>query len=222
MRSVPVRVDFAGGWLDVPKFARNHTFIVNCTIQPLVSAEFWAYHKNSGLGGSAAWKVLNGENAFESEEKLGVGWQDPAVITETGLCVWRSGPKPILECKVNPDFLNGRLALYWTGVSHNTPGLVDNNRDYDLIQEAGQIGYHGVNDKNLWELAEAINLSYKVQLKEGMEELPVIQNSLAKKYLGGGFGGFGLYLFYNPENREKAALTHTLTIVEPYMREFFV
>jgi len=33
----PLRVDFAGGWLDVPRFAREGEFVVNCAISPLVS-----------------------------------------------------------------------------------------------------------------------------------------------------------------------------------------
>jgi len=33
---LPLRVDFAGGWLDVPKMSRKGAFIVNCTITPKV------------------------------------------------------------------------------------------------------------------------------------------------------------------------------------------
>jgi hypothetical protein len=54
----------------------------------------------AGLGGSAAHAFLNGKDPVQSELDLGVGWQDPAVIRETGLCVWRSGPKPVLDFKV--------------------------------------------------------------------------------------------------------------------------
>ena len=49
----PLRVDFAGGWLDVPRFARQGSFIVNCAISPLVSLKEWSYQKRSGLGGAA-------------------------------------------------------------------------------------------------------------------------------------------------------------------------
>ena len=103
---VALRVDFGGGWLDVPKLAQNGAYIVNCTISPLVSLSDWRYKQGGGLGGSAAYAMLVGLNAIDSELNLGVGWQDPAVISETGLCVWRSGPKPQLHFKANPDFLN--------------------------------------------------------------------------------------------------------------------
>ena len=93
---VPVRVDFAGGWLDVPKYALEGAYIVNCTITPFVSKSDWPYEKKSGLGGSAAWAILKGEDGVQSELDLGVGWQDAAAINETGLCAWRSGPKPEL------------------------------------------------------------------------------------------------------------------------------
>ena len=43
---VPVRVDFAGGWLDVPKYALEGAYIVNCTITPFVSKSDWPYEKN--------------------------------------------------------------------------------------------------------------------------------------------------------------------------------
>ena len=71
----------------------------NCAISPLVSISSWDYEKRSGLGGSAAWALLNGEDGVDSELNLGVGWQDPAVITETGLCVWKSGLRPTLHLK---------------------------------------------------------------------------------------------------------------------------
>ena len=118
----PLRVDFAGGWLDVPRFSRPGEFVVNCAISPLVSLREWPYEKQAGLGGSGAWALLNGRDGVESEIDLGVGWQDPAVIRETGLCVWRSGHQPVLDFKHNGDFLTGRMAIYWTGTPHDTPG----------------------------------------------------------------------------------------------------
>ncbi|MBK1856558.1 adenylyltransferase/cytidyltransferase family protein, partial [Verrucomicrobiaceae bacterium 5K15] len=69
----PLRVDFAGGWLDVPRHAREGAFIVNCAISPLVSLRDWTYEKRSGLGGSGAWALLNGEDGVDSELDLGVG-----------------------------------------------------------------------------------------------------------------------------------------------------
>ncbi|MDB4407894.1 adenylyltransferase/cytidyltransferase family protein [Akkermansiaceae bacterium] len=47
----PLRVDFGGGWLDVPKYARKGGFIVNCAISPKVSLHDWPYEQKAGLGG---------------------------------------------------------------------------------------------------------------------------------------------------------------------------
>jgi len=110
----PLRVDFGGGWLDVPRLARPGAYIVNCAIAPTVSLRDWPYERNSGLGGSGAWALLNGRDGIGAELDLGVGWQDPAVVAETGLCVWRSGPRPELEIKTSGEFLRGCLALLWT------------------------------------------------------------------------------------------------------------
>jgi hypothetical protein len=46
--------------------------------------------------------------------------QDPAVISQTGLCVWRSGPRPELDFKTQGSFLQGLMALLWTGNTHTT------------------------------------------------------------------------------------------------------
>ena len=81
---VPLRVDFAGGWLDVPNNAREGEYVVNCAISPTVSLQEWEYRQGGGLGGSGAWSVLNGWDPVRSELGLGVGWQDPAVVAETG------------------------------------------------------------------------------------------------------------------------------------------
>ena len=109
--TVPLRVDFAGGWLDVPRYARKGSYVVNCAITPMVSLCEWPYEKRSGLGGSGAWAMLEGRDPVASELALGVGWQDPAVIAETGLCVWRSGSSPVLDVKGTGDFLEGRMAI---------------------------------------------------------------------------------------------------------------
>ena len=56
-------------------------------------------------GLSGAWALLNGHDGISAELDLGVGWQDPAVIAETGWCVWRSGPQPELELKTDGALL---------------------------------------------------------------------------------------------------------------------
>jgi cytidyltransferase-like protein len=216
---VPLRIDFAGGWLDVPAYSKPKAYIVNCSISPLVSLDHWEYEKSSGLGGSAAYSMLQIKNSVESELKLGVGWQDPAIITETGLCVWRSGKIPVLELKQNPDWLNGKLLLLWTGSSHNTPNNVKLKRDYSIIVKAGILAKKAVEKHDIQKLAKSINTSYKAQIKEGMDRLPKINGSLAAKYLGGGHGGYALYLFKNKKQRDFITKKNPNTkIIEPYIK----
>lgn len=213
----PLRVDFAGGWLDVPRHAREGAYIVNCAISPLVSLREWNYEKRAGLGGSGAWALLNGEDGVDSELNLGVGWQDPAVIRETGLCVWRSGQRPVLDFKRNGDMLSGKMAILWTEGEHDTPSFADDERDYEAIERSAASAREGILNEDILKLAEGINLYHQVQLHEGMENLPEISGSIAKKYCGGGHGGYALYLFQNEHTRNQALIDHShLKEVEPY------
>jgi len=213
----PLRVDFAGGWLDVPRHAREGAYIVNCSISPLVSLREWNYEKRSGLGGSGAWALLNGENGVDAELDLGVGWQDPAVISETGLCVWRSGQRPVLDFKRNGDMLNGKMAILWTGSEHDTPGFADDERNYDKIERSGQLAREGIIEEDICKIAEGVKVYYESQLEEGMQPLPDISGALACKYCGGGHGGYALYLFETVEQRDSAVHQGTaLRAVEPY------
>jgi len=213
----PLRVDFAGGWLDVPHHSIPGEFIVNCAISPLVSLREWPFEKQAGLGGSGAWALLNGRNGIDSEIDLGVGWQDPAVIRESGLCVWRSGHKPILDFKHNGDFLQGLMAILWTGKPHDTPGFANLPRDYQKIAHAARIARAGALTADVNLLATAINHSLDCQLEEGMEPLPEISGALAHKYCGGGHGGYALYLFPDEPTR-TTALTSTPNLhpIEPH------
>ncbi len=223
----PLRVDFGGGWLDVPRHARPGGFIVNCSISPTVSLREWPYERNAGLGGSGAWALLNGKNGVSSELDLGVGWQDPAVIAETGLCVWRSGGKPELEVKTDGSMLRGRMAIYWTGGAHDTPGNADNLRDYDLVARAGQLARDAVWRSDYAGLAEAVRVSYAMQLGEGMRPLPGDPASgvkvpggvvpLAWKYCGGGHGGYAVYLCADTADRERLCEAPGYRPVEPYL-----
>lgn len=214
----PLRVDFGGGWLDVPRYARQGAFIVNCAISPMVSLTNWNYEQKSGLGGSGAWALLNGNDGIESELALGVGWQDPAVIRETGLCVWRSGDKPVLHFKRNGDFLRGHMALHYTDIPHNTPANADNQRDYDLIEQAGLLAKQAAFEASLPKLGEAVQSSYEVQMKEGMQELPDAPGCIGRKYAGGGWGGYALYLFENTEDRDAFVCSASNNRpVEPYI-----
>lgn len=216
----PLRVDFGGGWLDVPRLSRAGAYIVNCAISPTVSLRAWPYERNAGLGGSGAWALLNGKDGVGAELDLGVGWQDPAVIAETGLCVWRSGQRPVLDVKTSGGFLCGRMALHWTGSEHNTPGMVGGARDYDAIARAGVTARDAVWGNSLAGLADAVRQSYAVQRAEGMAELPssgTLPGALAWKYCGGGFGGYAVYLFAEPAQRDAACASAGLRAIEPFV-----
>jgi hypothetical protein len=217
---VPLRIDFAGGWLDVPKLARQGGHIVNCTISPLVSLTEWPYEKGAGLGGSAAYAILQAKSGVQAELDAGVGWQDPAVIAETGLCVWRSGERPVLEAKFNPDWLAGKMLISWTGKAHVAADHTSRPRDYDGLFEAGNMARDAAYRQDVACLAAAVTKNYAVQLGEGMEPLPHIGKALACKYLGGGHGGYALYLFENVAGRDAALRKHDATSpIEPYLKE---
>lgn len=214
----PLRVDFAGGWLDVPRLARPGAFIVNCAISPLVSLREWPYRARAGLGGSGAYALLQGDDGVASELDLGVGWQDPAVIAETGLCVWKSGPVPRLDLKRDGEMLRGRMALVWTGKPHDTPAFTDLTRDYDGIQKAAGIAREAVLRNNLDDLASAVRCSYQVQMDEGMRPLPDESSALAKKYCGGGWGGYALYLFATEAHRDTFVNRYDGIAIEPHLK----
>jgi cytidyltransferase-like protein len=217
-QQVPLRVDFAGGWLDVPKFARGDGYIVNCTITPMVSLRDWPYKKGAGLGGSAALSILQGRNAFADEGERNVGWQDPAVIHETGLCVWKSGATPKLLEKYDPSFLIGRMALLWTGERNKTAGeITERDRDYRAIQFASQRAC----PSRPASVYDAVELSYEAQRGEGMSELPPNPGSVAAKYCGAGWGGYALYLFWDESDRTAGIeKSPDLIPIEPYIRSW--
>jgi cytidyltransferase-like protein len=216
-KDAPLRVDFAGGWLDVPRYAREDAYIVNCAIQPKVSLREWGYERNAGLGGSGAWALLNGNTGVEEELNLGVGWQDPAVIRETGLCVWRSGRKPSLEFKTDGDMVRGKMALWWSGKPHDTPSMSDQKRNYDAIAAASRLAREGVLKGDPGILARGISSSYEVQLAEGMNPLPEAPGCLGRKYCGGGFGGYALYFFaYSEERDSYVSADSTRRPIEPF------
>ena len=218
---VPLRVDFAGGWLDVPENAIPGEYIVNCAISPTVSLKDWEYRQGAGLGGSGGWSVLNGWDPVHSELGLGVGWQDPAVIAETGACVWKSGARPVLEFKNTGEFLRGKMAVYDTRIRHNTPGLASRKRDLHKIAKAARVARLGVQQQDITVLSVAVQMSYQAQREEGMAPLPEIPGALARKYCGGGHGGYALYLFETPEDRAEAmAHCRDLYPIEPYCRTF--
>lgn len=218
---VPLRVDFGGGWLDVPENAIPGEYVVNCSVSPTVSLKEWLYRKGAGMGGSGGWSVLNGWDPVASELGLGVGWQDPAVIAETGACVWKSGEKPVLDFKNTGDFLRGRMAVYDTRIEHNTPGLACLERNFQKIAKAGRVARLGVQEQDITVLAIGVQMSYMLQLEEGMQPLPKIGDCLAHKYCGGGHGGYAVYLYETPEARAAALeACEDMYPIEPYCRTF--
>ncbi len=218
---VPLRVDFAGGWLDVPENSIPGEYVVNCSISPTVSLKEWLYRQGAGLGGSGGWGVLNGWDPVASELGLGVGWQDPAVIAETGACVWKSGLKPELDFKNTGEFLRGHMAVYDTRVKHYTPGFAGYVRPFDRIAKAARIARLGVLEKDISVLAVAVQISYQLQLEEGMQPLPDIGPQMARKYCGGGHGGYAVYLYETQEQRDAAVdACEDMYPVEPYCRTF--
>ena len=68
-------------------------------------------------------------------------------------------------------------------------------------------------------LAEAVHASYQVQLQEGMPPLPGgPEGVLARKYCGGGWGGYGLYLFDSEARRNELLQLEGAVAIEPYIR----
>lgn len=64
-------------------------------------------------------------------------------------------------------------------------------------------------------------MSYAVQRDEGMHELAPADGALARKYCGGGFGGYALYLFESAAKRDAfvaatAASDKKALAVEPF------
>jgi hypothetical protein len=219
IEEVPLRVDFAGGWLDVPAYCRAGGFVVNCAITPFVSLKNWPYRVNSGLGGSAAWSILSGKDPYHFDAQNGCGWQDPAIILETGLCVWKSGKTPCLHYKNNGHMLEGKMAIYDTQIPHNNKQVSKKPRDYNKIYQASQVAAHAVENNNYLELARAVNLSYTVQLDEGMSKLPPVNGAIAYKYCGGGHGGYALYLFRTQFERDFVIKGNPkFQAIEPYCK----
>jgi len=159
--------------------------------------------------------VLKGLDAVATELTF-TGWQDPAVILETGLCIWRSGPKPVLERKLNPDWLNGLMAIWYSGKPHSTADLLKLPRNYHALAKAGHTAAQGALEGNLTKLADAINATHNAQLEEGMAPIPSALKSLAYKYAGSGHGGYVLYLFADRQDRDRFCTTGGLAI-EPYL-----
>lgn len=203
--------------------------MVNCAISPLVEASLglqfgyltWSTNGKlvpigAGIGGSAAWHILRGNDVLAAELAQGCGWQDHAVIQETGLCCWASGHEPMLVHHDSGDWLKGCMALHWTGKSHSSASIACMPRNYCDIANASYHACVAMQYKDLFALAEAVEMSYEQQLDEGMDELPVY--GLASKYCGAGHGGYAVYLFESREHRDRAVSEKGMMAVEPYCK----
>jgi hypothetical protein len=230
VNEVPVRVDFAGGWLDVPQFALPGGKIVNCAVSPCITRTgpqtiINPYQHGAGIGGSAAWAILNNQPVRQQESAMGAGWQDEAVIHTTGMCSWTAGPEPSLLYRDSGEWLSGLMLLEWTGQEHDTSHLVNHFHDLQLIRHAGEVAHLAHRHQNIETLADAIDLSYCAQIREEMKPLVPRLGALARKYLGSGHGGYALYLYASPEERNKAIgdlspyfSNRRLIPIEPYCR----
>jgi len=99
-----------------------------------------------------------------------------------------------------------------------TPDIVGKKRDYDLIEKAGKMAKEAADNRDISLLGKAVLTSYKVQLGEGMKELPNMKGAIAKKYLGGGHGGYALYIFKEKKDRDAALKANLVTKeIEPYI-----
>ena len=78
-------------------------------------------------------------------------------------------------------------------------------------------------------LAEGVRASYAVQRSEGMEPLPCDPAAAAPpalaecapvawKYCGGGFGGYAVYMFVEPAQRDRACGLAGFRPIEPFIR----
>lgn len=115
--------------------------------------------------------------------------------------------------------LKGLMALYFTDIEHDTPGIAEKKRNYDLIYIASHVAASAVLHADLNKLAEAVKMSYKAQTEEGMETLIDAEKCLAHKYCGGGWGGYALYMFETKKSRDKFVARYTQAkAIEPYTR----
>jgi len=123
-QEAPLRVDFAGGWLRRAAFRpagrlhRQLRDLAHRVAAILALRTQCRTRRERGVG------PAHGKDGVDSELDLGVGWQDPAVIAESGLCVWRSGRRPDLELKTDGAFLRGRMA----GILDREPALDSRRR----------------------------------------------------------------------------------------------
>ena len=124
----------------------------------------------------------------------------------------------MLDFKRNGDFLLDHMALHYTGISHDTPANADNLSDYNLIEKAGTTARDGVFNGSITLLGKAIQMSYAAQIKEGMSELADAPGCVGRKYCGGDWGGYALFLFEQSTERDAFVSSATCNrAIEPFI-----
>ena len=116
------------------------------------------------------------------------------------------------------DPLSQHRQQHCLGIFHDTPANADKERNYARIEAAGAKAKDAVQHCSLLTLGEAIELSYQAQREEGMNELPEAKNCLGRKYCGGGWGGYALYLFETEAVRDAFVRSEQCNRdIEPYI-----
>jgi hypothetical protein len=111
------------------------------------------------------------------------------------------------------------MALLFTGIEHDTPAISDKNRDYELIYQASLVAADAALRQDVACLGKSVRMSYQAQLKEGMAALEIPETCLAAKYCGGGWGGYALYLFSSPADRDEfVGVSSCAKAIEPFIR----
>jgi len=88
-----------------------------------------------------------------------------------------------------------------------------------MIKMAGDTAAGAVQKDSYPALCTAVRMSYAAQREEGMEELPTVDGADARKYCGGGHGGYAVYLFCCQRLRDNAVdHIEAMMAVEPFMR----
>ena len=141
------------------------------------------------------------------------------IVPPAGVDVFMAAPKGPGHT-VRSQYVAGKGVPCLVAVEQNATG---NAYKIALAYIAGIGGARaGVMERNIHELAAGVALYHSVQLQEGMAPLPVVGEELAKKYLGGGFGGYALYLFASREDRDAAVCLHGgMRAVEPFCKSPF-
>ena len=116
-------------------------------------------------------------------------------------------------------WLKGLMAINYTNQEHDTPDIAERDRNYDAIYQAGQVAAEAVLYEDVDKLADAVQMSYQLQTDEGMEPLIESEKCLACKYCGGGWGGYALYIFSRPKERDHFVTEHPCArAIEPYIK----